>query len=161
MPKSKNEEISLPFSGEGTKMAYLEFRGKMPNLVKIAIFWKLRQEEVSASDVLLGIYLNFAKKSRFSDTEVIFWQTSSVFDYFGCVILIFEIRNTFWSILRRIFGPKVKNTIFPCQKQHFGAKFGLICRFLPKYVSLCQKMCSEAHKLIKHNQTIPKPKGLR
>ena len=57
MPKSKNEEISLPFSGEGTKMAYLEFRAKMPNLAKIAIFWKLRQVEVSASDVLLGIYL--------------------------------------------------------------------------------------------------------
>ena len=38
-------------------MAYLEFRAKMPNLAKIAIFRKLRQVEESASGVLLGIYL--------------------------------------------------------------------------------------------------------
>ena len=38
-------------------MAYLEFSAKMPNLAKITIFRKLRQVEVSASDVLLGIYL--------------------------------------------------------------------------------------------------------
>ena len=38
-------------------MAYLEFKAKMPNLVKIAIFRKLRQVEESASDVLLGIFL--------------------------------------------------------------------------------------------------------
>ena len=68
---------------------------------------------------------------------MIFWQTLSVFDYFGCVLLIFELRNKFWSILRRIFGPKVKNAIFPCQKWHFWAKFGFICGFWPKYASMC------------------------
>ena len=57
MPKSKNEEISLPFSGEGTKMATWNLGGDMPKLAKIAIFRKLRQIEESASDVLLGIYL--------------------------------------------------------------------------------------------------------
>ena len=57
MPKSKNGEISLPFSGHGTKMATWNLGQKMPNLVKIAIFRKLRQVEVSARDKLLGIYL--------------------------------------------------------------------------------------------------------
>ena len=57
MTKSKTVEISLPFSGEGTSMAHLEFRGKMPKLAKIIIFRKLRQVEVSVSDMLLGIYL--------------------------------------------------------------------------------------------------------
>ena len=57
MPKSKNVEILLPFSGEGTKMAILEFRGgKMPKLAKIIIFRKLRQVEVSASDMWPRIY---------------------------------------------------------------------------------------------------------
>ena len=56
VPKSKTDEISLPFSGGGPKMAHLEFRGKMPKMAKITIFQKL----------------SFAKKSRFSDREVIF-----------------------------------------------------------------------------------------
>ena len=38
-------------------MTYLDFRGKMLKLAKIAIGRKLRQVEVSLSDVLLSIYL--------------------------------------------------------------------------------------------------------
>ena len=45
--------------------------------------------------------LNFAKKSRFSDGKVIFWQTLWVLYSFGCVLLISELRNAFWSILIR------------------------------------------------------------
>ena len=41
IPKSKNEEISLPFSGQGTKMATWNLGQKMPNLVKIAFFSKI------------------------------------------------------------------------------------------------------------------------
>ena len=37
-------------------MATWNLGQKMPNLVKIIIFRKLRQVEVSASDLLLGIY---------------------------------------------------------------------------------------------------------
>ena len=46
----------------------------------------------------------FAKKSRFHDEEVIFWQVLLFLYYFGHVLSISEIRNAFWSILRRIFG---------------------------------------------------------
>ena len=56
MPKSKNVEISLPFSGEGTKMANWNLGAKMPKFAKITIFRKLRQVEVSASDMWLRIY---------------------------------------------------------------------------------------------------------
>ena len=34
VPKSKIDEILLPFSGGGPKMAHLEFRGKMPKIAK-------------------------------------------------------------------------------------------------------------------------------
>ena len=40
MPKSKTVEFSLPFSGEGTKMAHLEFRGEMPKLAKESLLEK-------------------------------------------------------------------------------------------------------------------------
>ena len=63
--------------------------------------------------------LNFAKKSRFSNREVIFRQTLLVSSPFGCVLSVSELRIAFWSILWRIFGAKVKNGIFPCQKCHF------------------------------------------
>ena len=53
----KIEEISLPFCGEGTKMATSILGGKMPKSAKITIFRKLRHVEVSASDMWLGIYL--------------------------------------------------------------------------------------------------------
>ena len=52
--------------------------------------------------------LNFAKKSRFSDREVIFRQTLLVSSPFGCVFSVSELRIAFWSILWRIFGAKVK-----------------------------------------------------
>ena len=38
MPKSKNEEISLPFSGEGTKMATWNLEGKCQNWQKSLFF---------------------------------------------------------------------------------------------------------------------------
>ena len=38
VPKSKTDEISLPFSGGGPKMAHLEFRGKMPKIVNVFFF---------------------------------------------------------------------------------------------------------------------------
>ena len=38
VPKIKNEEISLPFSGEGTKMANWNLRGKCQNLQKSLFF---------------------------------------------------------------------------------------------------------------------------
>ena len=55
MSKSRNLEISLPFSGEGTKMANWNLGAKMPKLAEITIFRKLRKVEVSASDMLLRI----------------------------------------------------------------------------------------------------------
>ena len=63
--------------------------------------------------------LNFAKKSRFNDGEVIFWQTLLDLDYFGCVLSIYELRIEFWSIPRRIFGPKIKKSHFSMQKMAF------------------------------------------
>ena len=86
--------------------------------------------------------LSFAKKSRFSDREVIFWQTLLVLDQLGCVLLISGLRIPFWSILRRIFGQKIKNAVFPCQKWHFWPKISFIGVFLPKYAYLCQKNVS-------------------
>ena len=56
MPKSKNVEISLPFLGEGTKMANRNLGGKCQKIAKITIFRKLRQVEVSASDMWPRIY---------------------------------------------------------------------------------------------------------
>ena len=56
MKKFKTVKISLPISGEGTNMAHLEFRGKMPKLAKIIIFRNVRQVEVSATDMWLGIH---------------------------------------------------------------------------------------------------------
>ena len=41
MTKSKNVEISLPFSGEGTKMAHLEFRGENAKIGKNHYFSKI------------------------------------------------------------------------------------------------------------------------
>ena len=38
MPKSKNEEISLPVSGEGTKMATWNLEGKCQNWQKSLFF---------------------------------------------------------------------------------------------------------------------------
>ena len=55
--------------------------------------------------------LSFAKKSRFSDRGIIFWQTLLVLDQLGCVLLISGLRIPFWSILRRIFGQKIKNAV--------------------------------------------------
>ena len=56
MPKSKNVEILLLFSGEGTKMAKRNLGGEIPKMAKIIIFRKLRQVEVSASDMWLRVY---------------------------------------------------------------------------------------------------------
>ena len=56
MPKSKTVEFSLPFSGDGTKMANWNLGKKRPKLAKITIFRNLRQAEVSASDMWLGIH---------------------------------------------------------------------------------------------------------
>ena len=103
--------------------------------------------------------MNFAKKSRFSDNEVIFWQTLLVLDHFGCVLSISEPRIALWSILRRIFGPKVKNAIFPCQKWHFWAKFSFICRFLPKYASVCQQNVFWGLPAPKTHPNYPQTKG--
>ena len=57
--------------------------------------------------------MKFAKKSRFNDGGMIFWQTLLVLDQFECVLLISELQNTFQSILRRNFALKLKNGIFP------------------------------------------------
>ena len=49
--------VTVPWTlPQGTKMTTWNLGPKMPNLVKITFFRKLRQVEVSASDVLLGIY---------------------------------------------------------------------------------------------------------
>ena len=57
VPKSKTDEISLPFSGGGPKMAHLEFRGKMPKIAKITIFPKISPRYVSVSHKRLRIDL--------------------------------------------------------------------------------------------------------
>ena len=57
IPKSKTDEISLPFSGDGPKMANLDFRGKMPKMAKIMIFPKISPRKVSVSNKGLGIDL--------------------------------------------------------------------------------------------------------
>ena len=54
----KSEEISLPSSGQGIKMATWNLGSKNAKFGKIIIFRELRQVNVSASDVFLGIYFD-------------------------------------------------------------------------------------------------------
>ena len=70
IPKSKIDEISLPFSGGGPKMAHLEFRGKMPKIAKITIFPKRSPRYVSLSH-------------------------KGVLDQLGCILLISGFRIAF------------------------------------------------------------------
>ena len=55
IPKSKTDEISLPFSGGGPNMAHLEFREKMPKMANITIFPKIYPRYVFVSHKGLGI----------------------------------------------------------------------------------------------------------
>ena len=57
VPKSKTDEISLPFSGGGPNMAHLEFREKMPKMANITIFPKIYPRYVSVNHKRLRIDL--------------------------------------------------------------------------------------------------------
>ena len=79
------------------------------------------------------------QKTRFSDREVIFWQTLLVLDQFGCVLLISELRIEFWSILRRFLAQKSKMPFF-------HAKNGILELNLAWFVCFCQNMAPCAKK---------------
>ena len=63
--------------------------------------------------------INFSKKCRFNDGEMIFGQTLLVLDQFGCVLSISELRNAFGSILRHIFWSQSRKVHFFLLKMPF------------------------------------------